>query len=308
MTAGQMSQISSYSSMIYAPLATLLRVPRMFLHMLASLTSVYELLDEPVDVADKADGVNVTSLRGSIALEHVSFSYEDAEEVLHDISLRIEPGDFVGLVGKSGVGKSTLINLILRMYDVTEGCIQIDGNDIRDIPQRVLRSHMGVVLQENFLFAGTVYQNLTYAKPEAAREEVIQAAKAAGAHEFIIHLPDGYQTQVGERGHSLSGGERQRIAIARALLHNPRILILDEATSALDTETEKLIQDALQVLTRGRTTIAIAHRLSTLRNATKLVVMDHGRIAEVGTHDQLMEREGIYYSLVMAQREMSRIE
>ena len=195
----------------------------------------------------------------------------------------------------------------MRMYDVDEGEICIDGVDIRTIPQETLRSQMGVVLQENFLFTGTVWQNLSYAKPNATREEVIQAAKMAGAHEFIIRLPDGYNTYVGERGHTLSGGERQRISIARALLHDPKILILDEATASLDTETEKLIQDALAVLCKGRTTIAIAHRLSTLRNATRLVVLDKGGVAEMGTHDELMQKEGIYYGLVMAQREMTRM-
>ena len=195
----------------------------------------------------------------------------------------------------------------MRMYDVDEGSICIDGVDVRNISQESLRRQMGVVLQETFLFTGSIWQNLTYAKPNATREEVIQAAKMAGAHEFIVRLPDGYNTYVGEKGHTLSGGERQRIAIARALLHNPRILILDEATSALDTQTEKLIQDALAALSSGRTTIAIAHRLSTLRNATRLVVLNEGGVAEVGTHDELMEKEGIYYGLVMAQREMTRM-
>ena len=196
----------------------------------------------------------------------------------------------------------------MRMYDVDEGAIRIDGVDIRDIPQETLRSQMGVVLQNNFLFTGSVWQNLTYAKPNATREEVIAAAKSAGAHEFIIRLPDGYNTYVGEKGHTLSGGERQRISIARALLHDPKILILDEATASLDTETEKLIQDALLALSAGRTTIAIAHRLSTLRNANRLVVMDKGSIAEIGSHDELMAKKGIYYGLVMAQREMTKME
>ena len=194
------------------------------------------------------------------------------------------------------------------MYDVEDGNICIDGVDIRDISQESLRSQMGVVLQETFLFAGTVYQNIAYAKPESTREEIIAVSKLAGCHDFIIKLTDGYDTKVGEKGYTLSGGERQRIAIARALLRDPKILILDEATASLDTETEKQIQDALANLSKNRTTIAIAHRLSTLRNATRLVVLDKGRVAEVGSHDELMEKQGIYYGLVMAQREMSKME
>ena len=307
MTAGEMSQFSAYAGMVYGPLNALMTFPRQFMNMMTSATRVYEIMDETVDIKD-SDHNPLPTLQGYIDIDHISFGYEDADEVLQDVDLHIKPGEFIGLVGKSGVGKSTLINLIMRMYDVDEGAIRIDGVDIRDIPQEVLRARMGVVLQENFLFTGSVWQNLTYAKPDATREEVIQAAKMAGAHEFIIRLPDGYNTYVGEKGHTLSGGERQRISIARALLHDPKILILDEATASLDTETEKLIQDALQALSAGRTTIAIAHRLSTLRNATRLVVMDKGKIAEVGTHDELMEKQGLYYGLVMAQRDMTKME
>ncbi len=307
MTAGEMSQFSSYAGMIYAPLSALMSFPRQFMQMMTSMTRVYEIMDETADISD-ADAQPLPAIRGAIDLDRVSFGYEDSDELLRDIDLHIQPGEFIGLVGKSGVGKSTLINLLMRMYDVDEGTIRIDGVDIRDIPQEDLRSQMGVVLQENFLFTGSILQNLIYAKPDATYEEVIYAAKNAGAHEFIIRLPDGYNTYVGEKGHTLSGGERQRISIARAILHNPKILILDEATASLDTETEKLIQDALHALSKGRTTIAIAHRLSTLRNATRLVVMDKGGIAEVGSHDELMEKRGIYYNLVMAQRDMSKMQ
>lgn len=271
-----------------------------------SITKVFEIIDEPVEIQDAADAVDL-DIKGNIDIEDVSFGYDETAEVLRDITLHVKPGDFIGLVGRSGTGKSTLINLIMRMYDVDEGIIKIDGVDIREISQRSLRSQIGVVLQETFLFNGTIFQNIAYAKQDATREEVIAAAKTAGAHSFIVKLTDGYNTWVGERGCTLSGGEKQRIAIARALLHNPKILILDEATASLDTETEKQIQDSLAALSRERTTIAIAHRLSTLRNATKLVVLDRGRIVETGTHDELIEKKGIYYNLVMAQREMSKM-
>ncbi len=307
MTAGEMSQFSSYAGMIYAPLTTLMTFPRHLMAMMTSLTRVYEIMDEDADL-QSSNEIDLPRVKGEIEVANVTFGYEDSETVLHEINLKILPGEFVGIVGKSGVGKSTLINLIMRMYDVDEGAIRIDGVDIRDLSQETLRTNLGVVLQETFLFAGSVWQNLTYAKPEATHEEVIRAAKMAGAHEFIVQLPDGYNTYVGEKGYKLSGGERQRISIARALLHDPKILILDEATSALDTETEKLIQDALQALSSGRTTIAIAHRLSTLRNATRLVVLDKGMVAEVGSHEELMEKQGLYYGLVMAQREMTKME
>ena len=208
----------------------------------------------------------------------------------------------VGIVGHSGCGKTTLINLLMRLYDVSEGEILIDDVNIKDISQNALRSQIGVVLQETHLFAGSIRDNIRYSKPHATNEEVIAAARLANAHDFIINLPEGYNTMVGEKGYSLSGGERQRIAIARALIHNPRILILDEATAALDTETEKLIQDAINKLTHNRTTFAIAHRLSTLRNADKLLVLDRGKVAEFGTHAELLEARGIYYKLVMAQQ------
>lgn len=304
MTLGQMSQFSAYASMIYEPLQMIAHIPRRFVSFMTSATKIFEILDEEIDVADDEKAVKI-DIDGNIDINNVSFGYDSGREVLHKIDLHIKKGEFIGLVGASGVGKSTLINLIMRMYDVDDGSICVDGVDIRNISQESLRSQMGVVLQETFLFSGTVYQNIAYAKAGASREEVIRAAKLSGCHDFIMRLPDGYNSKVGERGSTLSGGERQRIAIARALLHNPRILILDEATSALDTETEKQIQDALSNLSKDRTTIAIAHRLSTLRNANRLVVLDKGRVAEVGSHDELMEKKGIYYGLVMAQREMS---
>jgi ATP-binding cassette subfamily B protein len=210
-------------------------------------------------------------------------------------------------VGQSGAGKSTTINLICRFYEAQEGEVTIDGVNIKQVAQNDLRSQIGVVLQEPFLFSGSIYENIAFAQPDATREDVMAAAKAANAHDFIIQKPDGYDTLVGERGQTLSGGERQRISIARAILHNPRILILDEATSSVDTDTEKQIQDAIARLIKGRTTFAIAHRLSTLRNATRLVVLKEGKVVEVGAHEELLEKKGEFYRLVQMQQEMNKI-
>jgi len=306
MTLGEMSQFSSYVGIIYGPLRWMTNIPRMLVRVMTSIVKIFDVVDEDVDVSDAEDAREI-EIKGDITFDNVAFGYDNTTNVLKNINLEIHPGEFIGIVGKSGVGKSTLINLVMRLYDVDEGSIKIDGTDLREISQNCLRSQIGVVLQETFLFAGTVYDNIAYAKPDATRDEVLNAAKIAGAHPFIMKLPDAYNTKVGENGHTLSGGERQRVAIARALLHDPRILILDEATASLDTETEKQIQDALQKLTADRTTLAIAHRLSTLRNATRILVLDKGTVAEIGTHEELMRKKGIYFGLVMAQRQMSRM-
>ncbi|MBR6651082.1 MAG: ABC transporter ATP-binding protein [Clostridia bacterium] len=307
MTLGQMQQFSAYASMIYAPLRWLAFLPRRLTASMTSVVKIFDVLDEEPDVSDAKDS-REAELSGNIEIRDISFGYEDSRNVLHHVSLDIKQGEMIGIVGRSGVGKSTLINLIMRLYDTDEGDILFDGVSIKDISQESLRRQMGVVLQETMLFSGSLYQNIAYGKPGASSEEIITAAKLAGVHTFALKLPDGYNTIVGEKGYTLSGGERQRVAIARALLHDPRILILDEATSSLDTETEKNIQDALKKLTAGRTTIAIAHRLSTLRNANRLVVLDKGTVAEVGSHDELMAKKGLYFELVMAQRQMSKMQ
>lgn len=304
MPIGTLHQFNSYAGMIYGPLMYITSIPRTISNFLTSSSKVFEILEENPEVQDIGLPLDI-SIEGDISVKNITFGYESYNPVLENVSLDINSGEMIGIVGHSGSGKTTLINLIMRLYDVNEGAIEIDNVNIKDISQTALRSQIGVVLQETFLFSGTIRDNIRYSKPFATDEEVIEAARTANAHDFIINMPEGYNTLVGEKGYSLSGGERQRIAIARAIIHNPKILILDEATAALDTETEKLIQDALNKLVHNRTTLAIAHRLSTLRNASRLLVLDKGKVAEYGTHTELLENKGIYYKLVMAQRKMA---
>jgi ATP-binding cassette subfamily B protein len=302
---GELVQFTGYASMIYGPLAWLMNMPRWIANAALSIDRVFSIIDEQPEILDKKTSVR-HRIRGEISLRDVTFGYKSYEPVLKNINLEVKQGEMIGLVGHSGAGKTTLINLVSRFYDVNEGELLIDGVDVRDMCQEDLRSQIGVVLQETMLFSGSILENIRYAKPEATMEEVIQAAKIANAHDFIVRFPDGYDTRLEENGNNLSGGERQRIAIARAVLHNPRIIILDEATASLDMDTESAIQEALQRLTKNRTTIAIAHRLTTLRNADRLIVLDKGKIVEDGTHNELLKKEGIYYNLVMAQRNMTK--
>ncbi len=305
MLVGELHQINSYANIIYAPLMYITFIPRNVSNFLTCLSKIFEIIEENQEVQDCDLPIDIR-FEGEVDVKNVTFGYDSYNPVLDTVSFHVNKGEMIGIVGHSGSGKTTLINLLMRLYDVNEGAIEIDGVNIKDISQNALRSQIGVVLQETFLFSGTVRDNIRYAMPHASDEQVIEAARIANAHDFILNLPEGYNTYVGEKGYSLSGGERQRIAIARALIHNPRILILDEATAALDTETEKLIQDSLNKLTEGRTVFAIAHRLSTLRNADKLLVLDKGRVSEFGTHTELLENKGIYYKLVMAQRKMAQ--
>ncbi|MFP4056308.1 MAG: ABC transporter transmembrane domain-containing protein [Candidatus Brocadiia bacterium] len=307
LSVGDFIEFTLLVQMFRRPVEVLIRVSHWISHALTSAERIFEIIDSEPDVREVPDPVPLERIEGQIELRDVTFGYEPHKPVLHGINLTIQPGEMVGLVGRSGAGKSTVINLICRLYDVDDGAVRIDGVDVRRLRLRDLHEQLGVVLQETFLFSGTVAENIAYGKPGASRLEILRAAKAANAHDFIVNFPDGYDTQVGERGSRLSGGEKQRVAIARAILNDPRILILDEATSAVDTQTERQIQQALERLTASRTTVAIAHRLSTLRNAHRLLVLDGGKQIELGTHHELMANKGRYYKLVNMQREVSAI-
>lgn len=299
-TVGMLLAAIAYIGRFYGRLDSMSRIVSVTQKSASAAKRIFDILDHVSSVPEPANPVHVGKVQGRIEVREVGFRYGN-REVTKGINLNIAPGEMIGLVGHSGSGKSTLVNLICRFYDVSEGAILVDGVDIRSYAIADFRQNIGLVLQEPFLFFGTIAENIAYGKPDASREEIIAAARAAHAHEFILRLPQGYDSMVGERGQGLSGGERQRISIARALLIDPRILILDEATSSVDSETEKEIQKALENLVQGRTTIAIAHRLSTLHRADRLVVLDRGSVVEEGTHDALMAKEGAYFNLYQAQ-------
>jgi ATP-binding cassette subfamily B protein len=304
---GSIFAFQAYLAMFYRPVFILTRMLQMVSSALTASERIFDIIDTEPAIRDVAEPTRLPTMQGAIEFREVSFGYHPFDPVIKELSIQIAPHEMIGLVGRSGAGKSTFINLLCRLYDVGQGQILIDGVDLRQIRYADLRRQIGIVLQETFLFTGSIYDNIAYARPEATRQEVILAAIAANAHEFILTKPDGYDTEVGERGGRLSGGEKQRIAIARAILRDARILILDEATSSVDTETEKKIQDALGVLTKDRTTIAIAHRLSTLRNCHRLLVIEDGRLVESGTHQELMAKQGVFYQLVETQKKTSEI-
>ncbi len=306
-TLGMLMTFTAYLSMIYSPLEMLAHMSTEMMRTMDAAERVFELTDTEPSVKEAENPVHPEHLQGNIELKNVMFEYEPGRPVIQDLSLSVQAGRMVGIVGKTGAGKSTVVNLMARLYDVKEGVITVDGVDVRQIAVKDLRKNIGIVSQEIYLFNGTVKDNIRYARPDASEEEVIAAAKAAAAHEFILKLPNGYETRIGpDGGQDLSGGEKQRLSIARAVLQNPKILILDEATASMDTVTERKIQEALTALQQGRTTVAIAHRLSTLRDADVLAVIDKGKMAEYGTHEELIRKKGVYYNLYKLQAEATK--
>ena len=300
MSVGELYQFITYTLLLFQYVGWMGRLPREVSRLTSCLERIYDVLAQEVTEED-ASKVHDVDIKGEITFDHSTFGYKSYQPVLEDINAVVKPGEMIGIVGASGTGKSTLINLLMGLYEIDDGRILVDGTDMKEISSHSYHSQLGVVLQETFLFSGTIIDNIRFSKPDATIPEIIRAAKLANAHDFISKLPDGYNTYVGEKGHTLSGGERQRIAIARAILPDPRLLILDEATASLDTESEFMIQKALERLTAGKTTFAIAHRLSTLNNADRIMVIDGHRIAEIGTHSELLEKKGIYYNLFTAQ-------
>jgi len=305
-TLGKLMQILGYLWMFYGPLGNLTQLTNWLTQFLTATQRTFEILDTNPQIVETEHPHRLPTGGGSISFQNVTFGYNRHEPIIKGISFEVKPGEHLGIVGKSGSGKTTLINLVARFYDVDDGKVLLDGADVRELQVDDLRRSVGVVLQEPFLFRGTIYQNIAYGRREATPEQVLAGAKAANAHNFIIRHSLGYDTYIGERGSGLSGGERQRISIARALLYDPKILILDEATSNVDTESEQLIQEALARVTAGRTTIAIAHRLSTLKNSDRIIVVDDGKIIEQGTHEELMKLGGLYHKLVKIQTELTR--
>lgn len=306
LTVGELLTFVVYLGMLQQPVDFLSWVMNWWARCVDSSQRVFEIMDTEPEIKDKENPIILDDFKGEIELKELQFEYEPAHPIIKNLSLKIEAGEMLGIVGKTGAGKTTISNLIARLYDPKEGVVKIDGIDVKDLSSKQLRTNIGIVSQDIFLFMGTIADNIRYARPDATNDEVIAAAKAASAHGFISKLPDGYETWVGSGGQDLSGGERQRISIARTIIQNPKILILDEATAAMDTETERNIQNSLTQLKAGRTTIAIAHRLSTLRDADKLAVIDEGECIEFGTYSELMEKQGAYYKLFKLQEEALR--
>ncbi len=299
-TVGELVTFVAYVGRFYEPINQLSQAYNTLQAATAAGERIYSILDAECEITDAPGAVALPRINGHVVFDHVRFGYNEVE-VLHDISLEVQPGESIAFVGETGAGKSSMINLLTRFYDVRGGAIRIDGYDIRDVTQQSLRSQLGVVPQDTFLFAGTIRENILFARPAATEAEMIAAAKAVGAHDFIVNLPGGYDAEVHERGATLSVGQRQLLSFARALIADPRIIVLDEATSSVDTETELVIQSALRTLLAGRTSFIIAHRLSTIREANRVVVLAHGRIVEIGSHDELLDRRGAYHKLYTMQ-------